>query len=272
MKKKIKLGIVGCGAIGQGTASFLDKHLSRELVLGFIYDKDIRQAEALKQKLHNFRPRIVDSLEDLVKNSDLILETASWKIIDTLMKKALQYKKDLIILSIGGLINKKHLLNKAKKRGITIYLPSGAICGVDGILASYQGKIKKCILSTSKPPQGFKDVAYFQKRKINLAKIKKETIVFQGSPQKAFKYFPKNINVASTLLLASDFKNTKVYVKINPKIKRNIHEIYLESEVGKITIKVENTPSKDNPKTSTLAIASAQALIKKLTSKVKIGT
>lgn len=272
MKKRLKLGIVGCGAIGGEVAAFLDKTLYKKISVSGLYDKNLNSACSLKKKLKNYNPKIVNSLQSLVKQSDLVLEAASWKVVKPLLAEASKFKKDLIILSIGGVVKAESLVKKACDKGITIYLPSGAICGIDGILASSQNKIIKCILTTSKPPGGFKNVKYLQEKKINIDNIKKERIIFEGSPQEAFRHFPKNINVASNLLLASRFKNTKVRIKLNPKIQRNTHEIYLESKIGTIKIKVENIPSINNPKTSALAIASTKALIKKLCSSVKIGT
>jgi len=272
MKKRLRLGIVGCGAIGREVAAFLDKTLHKKIAVSGLYDKNANAALNLKKKLKNYNPKIDDSLQSLVKQSDLVLEAASWRVVKPLLLEAFKYKKDVIILSIGGIVKAGSLVKKACDRGIIIHLPSGAICGIDGILASSQDKIIKCILTTSKPPGGFKDVKYLREKKININNIKKEKIIFEGSPREAFRHFPKNINVASNLLLASRFKDTKVRIKLNPKIHRNTHEIYLESKIGTIKIKVENTPSVDNPKTSALAIASTKALIKKLCSSLKIGT
>ncbi|HEC68833.1 MAG TPA: DUF108 domain-containing protein, partial [Candidatus Omnitrophica bacterium] len=55
------------------------------------------------------------------------------------------------------------------------------------------------------------------------------------------------------------------------RLKRNTHKIYLLSQIGEIEVKVENVPSILNPKTSSLTIASAQALLRKMFSSLKIG-
>lgn len=272
MKKKIKLAILGCGAIGSGLAGFVDKKLYKKVNISCVYDKDEKKANILKRKIKKCKPMKARTLLQLVKNSDIVLEAASWKIVKTLLKVAIRYKKDVIILSIGGLLKTKSLLRKAQEKNVKIYLPSGAISGIDGILASSKAKIKKCLLTTSKPVSGFKNIPYLQKKKINLSKINKETVVFKGSPQEAYKHFPQNINVASTLLFASGFKNTQVCIKINPRIKRNMHEIFLESAAGIIYSKVENLPSKANPKTSLLAIVSTKALLEKIFANIKVGT
>jgi aspartate dehydrogenase len=100
----------------------------------------------------------------------------------------------------------------------------------------------------------------------------KERCVFEGSVQEAVKYFPKNINVAATLMLASAFKNVKVYIKANPHLKRNTHRIQIEADEARVNITVENVPSRLNPKTSALAILSTQCLLKKIFSPLKIGS
>ncbi len=272
MNKKLKIGIAGCGAIGRGVGFFIDAELTQLTKITSLYDKTIENSLFIKEKVKNSMPEIASDLETLVKKSDLVIESASWHIINPLLKQVIKYKKDIVVLSIGGLLQNKRLLEEARKKRINVYLPSGAICGVDGVLASSCEKIRKCILTTAKPPEGLKNIEYLQNKRIQLDKIKKETVVFEGTPQQAFKFFPKNINVASTLVLASAFRDLKVIIKINPKLKRNTHQIFLDSNIGKITISIENIPSRENPKTSTLAIASAKALLKKILSPVKIGT
>jgi len=88
----------------------------------------------------------------------------------------------------------------------------------------------------------------------------------------AVKYFPKNINVAATLLLASSFKDVEVCIKADPRLKRNVHQILAEAKEAKVDIRVQNVPSESNPKTSALAILSTQYLLKKIFSSFKIGS
>lgn len=272
MKGKIKLAILGCGAIGKGVARFVDRKLYKRIEIVLLYDISEAKIKELRKSLKKSRPKIARGITQLTKNSDIVLEAASWKVVRPLLNEAIKYKKDVIVLSIGGLLQIPALLKKAQEKNVTIYLPSGAISGIDGILASSKAKIKKCLLTTSKPPSGFKNVAYLKKRNINLNKITKKTLIFKGTPRDAHKHFPQNINVASTLLFASAFKHTQVCIIINPGIKRNRHEIFVESEAGKIYSRVENLPSKSNPKTSLLAITSAKALLEKISSNFKVGT
>jgi len=58
----------------------------------------------------------------------------------------------------------------------------------------------------------------------------------------------------------------------DPDIKVNTHEVKIVTPLGNMTMRVENKPSPTNPKTSALAYLSAIAALKKITSRVKIGT
>ncbi|MFA6281763.1 MAG: aspartate dehydrogenase domain-containing protein [Candidatus Omnitrophota bacterium] len=281
MKVKTKIGIVGCGAIGREVALFIEKQLSNNVILWGLADKDAEKAELLAEAL-TCAPRIV-AADALIKSVDLVIETASVEAAKYVIEKALIYNTDVLILSVGALVEDASLLEKAKKKGINVYVPSGAICGVDGLGALSLGEIKKISLTTSKPPKGLIGARYLVEHKISLENLKEEKIVFKGTVKEAIKYFPQNINVAAILFLASSFSGKKfgtkngkplveVCIKADPHVERNIHRIEIDTEESKVSITVENVPSKTNPKTSALAVLSTQYLLKKLFSSFKIGS
>jgi len=269
-KNKVKIGIVGCGAIGEGVATFIDKQLRSKATLWAIADKDSEKADFLIEKL-SVVPKI-STIDKLVRSVDLVIEAASVEAAGNVLKEAIKFKKDVVILSVGAFINDTTIIKKCEKQGINVYVPSGAICGVDGLGSLSLGEIKKISLTTSKPPRGLQGVDYLKKKNINLSNLKTEKIIFKGGVKEAIKYFPQNINVAAILLLASSFKDVEVIIKADPEVKRNIHRIAIDTEEAKINISVENVPSKINPKTSTLAILSTQYLLKKIFSSFKIGS
>ena len=268
--KRVKIGIVGCGAIGSGTASYIDKKLTSVAFVSCLADKDIKAARGLQKKLRS-APKIYDTVA-LVKKVDLVIETASGAAASFLLKKVITYRKDLIILSVGALIDKASLLKEAAKRKINIYVSSGAVSGLDGLGALSMGNIKKVSLTTSKPSRGLIGAEYLKKKGIDLTNLKKERTVFKGGVKEAIKHFPKNINVAVAISLASAFKKVEVCIKADPKLKRNVHHVVVDSQEAKLSIRVENIPSKTNPKTSALAILSTQQLLKKIFSPLKIGS
>jgi len=179
-----------------------------------------------------------------------------------------------MIMSVGGIIKHyKELEVLAEEKKARIFIPSGAICGIDGLKAARLGKINKVTLTTKKHPKAFLGVPYLLKKKIRLDNIDKDTVLFEGDALQATKAFPQNINVAATLSIAGIGPElTTVRIVASPTINRNIHEIEIESEVGKIITRTENVIHPDNPKTSYLAVLSAIATLKQILGPIKIGT
>lgn len=280
-KNKLKIGIVGCGVIGEELALFIQKKLFENFTLEYISDKVEQQAVNLKRKLKG-KPE-VSTINDLIEHSDIIIEAASIEAAKLILHNAIKKRKTIIILSVGALITNLKLFASAQRYGSIIHVPTGAICGVDGIGALSLGKVKEINLTTLKPPRGLKGAPYIIKNKIKLDNLDKEKTVFKGTVFQAIKYFPQNINVAATLFLAAiatheitpkSLFHPKIKVSIiaNPMIKRNIHQILVKAIDANITIQIENIPSKKNPKTSALAILSTQYLLQKMCKSTKIGS
>lgn len=269
--KRLKIGIIGCGAIGSKLAKVIDRELKDKAEIVSLCDIDKKGAERLCLALKS-KPKARE-LSDLVKMSDLVIEAAQAKISAHILKKAINAKKDIMLMSVGGLLNHKKLFKIAQEKGVKIYLPSGAISGIDAIKAANQARIKSVRLITRKPPKGLEGAPYIIKKKIDLKKIKSERILFDGSANEAVKGFPKNVNVSALLSLAGiGARKTRVTIITSPRFRRNSHQVEVEGDFGKLITKTENIPCPDNPKTSYLAILSAIATLKQILDSVKIGT
>ncbi|MFH1259000.1 MAG: aspartate dehydrogenase [Elusimicrobiota bacterium] len=264
----LKFGLIGCGAIGTAIAQAI---LSGKIPgkLAAIYDQDRIQAKNLSSRF-GIKLSILP-LAKLVGKVDFLIEAASTKAVPEVLREAIKQKKDLLIMSVGGLLENLGLLEKISARGIKIYLPSGAIAGLDGIKSAAVGRIDRLTLTTRKPPESLANSAYFRENKIDWKKIKKPELVFQGDAQSAVKSFPANINVAATLSLAVPGNKLQVKIIADPAIKRNIHEITVKGGFGEMLVRVENVPSKENPKTSQLAIFAAIASLQQITKNIHIG-
>jgi len=270
-KKKCKIGLVGCGTIGSILAEACKKDLQSNVELIALYDIDKNKAVALADRLE--LDIVATSLDKLIERSDLVVEAASAKISSEVVEKAISSGKDVMVMSVGGLVGKPHLFDKANKKGSRIYLPSGAICGLDGVKAAKIGHIDSVVITTRKPPLGLKDAPYIKEKGIDLKAINKETLIFKGTAAEAVRAFPQNINVSAVLSFAGvGEKETMVNIVTSPEYKRNTHEIELVGDFGRIYTKCENVPSKENPKTSALAALSAIATLKGIFETVRIGT
>lgn len=269
--RKIKVGIIGCGTIGSEMARACQTELKDYIDLVGICDIIEEKAALLQSSLKT--KTAVLAFDDLVKRSDLIVEAAGAKISADVLKKAINGKKDVLIMSIGGLLGNEGLLDKAGKAGIKVYLPSGALCGIDGLKSASVGRIDSVTLTTRKPPKGLSGAPHITKNNIDLSSIKGETVIFDGTADDAVKGFPKNVNVAAILSLAGlGAASTRVRIITSPGYTKNIHEVEIKGESGNITTRTENLPSKINPKTSQLAVFSAVATLKGIVKNVRMGT
>jgi len=264
----MKIGIIGCGNIGEELALFAEKENKVEKI--FLLDKEVKKAESLLKKLT--KGEILASLFELIDKSDLVIEAAHPIVVEEVARKSIDSKKPVMLMSSAGLIGKEYLLEDAIKNNVRIYIPSGAIAGIDGIKTAALGKITSVTITMTKHPKSLKNVPYIIDNSIKLDEIKMKETIFEGGVKEAVAGFPQNINVSATLMLASRFKNIKVKVVVDPGINTNTHEIQVVSEAGTITTKTENRPSPHNPKTSYLAILSAIKTLEQILDTIRVGT
>ena len=72
-KVKLKVGIVGCGAIGSRIADSIRHDLKKECRLTALYDINHAKAKRLARKL-GFKKNVKLSLKELIKDCDLMVE------------------------------------------------------------------------------------------------------------------------------------------------------------------------------------------------------
>ncbi len=268
---RVKVGIIGCGVIGSALAEAIENRFSKSADLAAVCDLDKEKSRKLVDSLKN-KPRI-SSIDKLIDISDLIIEAASKEASGDIAYKALQHRKDVMIMSVGGLIERQDVLRLAERGSSRLYLPSGGICGLDGVKAASIGKVESVTLTTRKPPRGLEGAPYIADNGIDLKKIKKETLLFEGTASQAVTAFPKNINVAAVLSLAGiGPSKTKVKIITSPEYNKNSHQIEVKGEFGTLTARTDNFPSPQNPKTSFLAVLSAIATLKEILEYTRIGT
>jgi len=271
--KRLKIGIVGCGAIGSSLAKTIVKDFSRQAQLAALYDIDEAKARRLSRVVSK-NGDLFFGLKRLISKSGLVIEAASAKSSWAIARAVLSAGRDIMIMSVGGVVDRAEGLERlARKYKAKVYIPSGAISGIDALKAAAVKKIKRVVITTRKHPLSFKGVAYVSAKGIALDKLKKDKVLFSGPAKEAVKYFPQNINVAAVLSLAGiGSRKTQVKIIASLKAKRNTHEIQIDSDSGRIFTRTENVLHPDNPKTSYLAVLSAIATLKQIVRPVVIGT
>lgn len=259
----MKIGIIGTGNI----ASYLleqvsqDHEFQSEVVALFG-----RNQEVGRQLSEQFHVDFYTDLQDFLKAPiELVVEAATVEAASTYVKDVVAHKKDLVISSIG-VFKDMHFYDEMKElaatEGVRIYLPSGAIGGLDLLQSAHAANgLKSVKITTRKSPPS-----------LGLDGSHKKQILFEGSAREAVEQFPKNVNVALVLALAGvGVEKTEVCVIVDPAAERNTHTIEAEGDFGKMHFQVENNPMPNNPKTSLLAALSILAVLKNKDFAVKIG-
>lgn len=244
--------------------------------LTHVYDASKDASSSLVEKLQN-KPEIVENSHLLSSQPiDIVVEAASQDAVKDVALSVLQNKKDLMIMSVGALLDESIydiLSDACKDFKKTIYLPSGAIAGLDGI-KSIKDELESLSITTTKHPRSLKDAKFFETSEINLDEITSLTVVYKGTAKEAVTLFPANINVAALLSLTGiGSEKTSVTIVADPNTDKNTHHIEATGKFGKMTFTIENVPDENNPKTSRLAILSAIETLKKYCSDdIQIGT
>jgi len=266
----LKIGLLGVGAIGRTIAMAVDqKQIKAELVA--LADKDSARATELAFELAS-RPAVL-SIDQMIERADVAVEAASQAALADFVPKALARGRDMLIMSVGGLLGRQEWFRQAEQKHCHIYVPSGAIAGIDGIKSASIGRIEAVELTSRKPVAALRGSQYVVDRGIRLDGLKDDTIIFEGPAEEAARAFPATSNVAASLRLAVE-PSAPVCVRVVavPGGNENVHEIRVKGEFGRLSMRVENVPSKSNPRTSQLAAFSAVATLHNLTIALRVGT
>lgn len=266
----LRIGIFGVGSIGQTIATALDAGKIHGQLVG-LADQETEKAEAFAATLAS-RPRTV-TLHELIQRTDLVVEAASQASLPEFVPKALAAGRDIMILSVGGLLGREEWFWQAEEKRCRIYVPSGAIAGLDGIKSASFGCLQSAVLTSRKPVAALRGTKYVIEHHVELEALTQETVIFEGTAEDAARAFPTTSNVAASLRLAvNGTVPVRVCVVAVPGGTKNVHEIRVQGEFGRLAVDIENVPSTANPQTSQLAAFSALATLKNLTRALRVGT
>jgi aspartate dehydrogenase len=266
----LSVAVGGFGAIGKAVARRLDQGIEG-LALAVVSARNIAQAEAA---MAGFAHRVsVVPLAQLWGHADIVVECAPAAVLREIAEPALGNGRIVMVLSCGALLDNFDLVDLARRNGGRILVPTGALLGLDAVIAAAEGGIASVNMITRKPPQGLLGASYLVAHNIDITGLTEPRRVFSGTAREAARGFPANVNVAAALALAGIGPDrTTVEIWADPTITRNIHRIEVEAAAARLSMQVENVPSDDNPRTGRLTALSVIAALKKLSSPLAIGT
>lgn len=266
----LSVAIAGFGAIGKIVAGRLDRGIEG-LALAAVSARDVARVEAAVAGF--LRPVPVVPLARLWKHADIVVECAPAAVLRELAEPALGNGRIVMVLSCGALLDNFDLVDLARRNGGRIVVPSGALLGLDAVIAAAEGEIASVNMITRKPPQGLLGAPYLVAHHVDITGLAEPRRVFSGTAREAARGFPANVNVAAALALAGIGPDrTTVEIWADPTVTRNIHRIEVEAAAARLSMQIENVPSDDNPRTGRLTALSVIAALKKLVSPLAIGT
>ncbi|TAJ44594.1 aspartate dehydrogenase [Methanofollis fontis] len=251
----LTIGLLGCGNIGN---IIVKNHVGVEIVA--LFDQMPGRAEELGRLCG---ARAFANIEEFFNQEfDIVVEAASVSAAHQYAMAALEHGKDLVVMSVGAFADegfREDLNDLARRLGRRIYVPSGAIFGLDNLKIGQISGISKLLLRSTKNP-----------RSLNMETTER-TLLFSGQANECIRHYPKNTNVSVALELAAG-RPVEVELWADPAVDRNVHEIIIEGDFGEATITVRNRTSPDNPATSYLAALSIVTLLKNLAEPMRVGT
>lgn len=207
-----KVGFLGCGKIGHFLLE--DLKTSGAAEVSFVQDPFYKFDDSA------LIPLTEKADEHQLEETDLVVETATADVLKENFDRIIE-ASDLMTFSVTAFSDEafySYALEMMKKYDRKIYLPHGAILGVDGI-ADGHAVIKSVSITTTKNPKslGRDDT--------------KRTIVYEGSTRGACQAYPRNVNVHATCALAGvGFDETHSVIISDPAVHTNSHHIVIDGD------------------------------------------
>ncbi|MDP2857695.1 MAG: DUF108 domain-containing protein [Bacillota bacterium] len=266
------VSIIGCGAIGRLVGEAVHGGLVRDYRVVSVFDEpQPSRAAALAADLGCVAAGSLDEM--LAAGPEYVVEAATCDALRQCAGTCLDHGSSLIVLSSGALTDKRFLtglLARAVSRGVKVYVPSGAIGGLDLIRAAALGQQSDAVFTSLKPPRALAGAPYLKGR--DIAGLACAETVFEGTVPQAVAGFPQNANVAASLSLAmGGTDHVRQVVVADPGLHLNVHRIEVEGSFGSASIEIRARPMPTNPKTSMVAAYSVLALLARIKSPLEVG-
>jgi aspartate dehydrogenase len=266
----MRLGIIGAGGMAATLLDALTTHLPAPLQACTILVRPGREAPAQalldKAGARLATLRLVETSLGalLTAGADLVVECAGHGAVREHGVAVLAAGGDLAIASTGALADAAlhaALLDAADAGRAKLILPAGAVGGLDALDATRLLGTPAVTYVGRKPPGAWRGTK--AEALLDLAALTAPAIFYEGSARDAARDFPQNANVAATVALAGiGFEATRVQLVADPTIARNLHEVSVESDALRFSIRLEGVPSPANPKTSlTAGLSLARAVL-----------
>ena len=270
-RRNRSVGIGGLGTVGFEVAQRIDRGEIEGLTLAAVSARNHARA---RERMAGFRtPVDVVVAGGLAERADIVVESAPAAVFREIAEPVVRAGKILVSISAGALLDHADLVEAARTTGAQIVVPSGAVMGLDAVRGAAESGIESVTMITRKPPGGLAGAPYLVDHGIDVDRLDSPLKVFEGSAREAARGFPANVNVAAALGLAGiGAERTKLEIWADPGVSRNTHEIRLEAETVRFDLRIENVPSRENPRTGRSVAPSVVAALRRFVAPLVVGT
>lgn len=247
--RRLRLCFIGWGAIASRVGALLAERQPHAVEIAAVALRDAgRERSGLPPEA-----RLLSRPEELAGlDIDMVVEAAGRPAVAAWGETALRHARNFVVSSTSAFTDNTllhRLLSVADETGGRIVIPSGALGDLGALAAAAILPLASVVHSIIKPPQAWKDT--MAEELIDLDRLTGRTEFFAGSAREAAAAFPQNANVAViTALSGLGLDRTRVVLVADPALRRNVHEISASGAFGKLSLRLENEPLADNPKSS----------------------
>ncbi len=240
-------GIIGFGAITEEIIRTLEERGTPGPLVGVLV-RPARREEAARKAAGRFR--VATTVDDLLALApQIVLECAGHGAMREHAPEILASGCDLVCSSVGVLADRDYArtIQHAARPPGELWIPSGAIAGVDGLLAARTAGLRQVTYTSIKPPLAWRGTPAESKLQEG------RTTLFEGTAREAALDYPQNVNVGATVALAGlGLDRTTVRLVSDPAASGPLGIIEAEGDFGRLRFEVLAYASPRNPKTSLL--------------------
>lgn len=217
-----KIAFLGGGKIGRTMIAHVTEKNSAEVA--FVYDPFVKEEMICGVKV------VTELSEGMFEGLDLVVECANAEVVADNIETVLKHCSFMPFSMTAFRDDDLHVRAKetAIANGTSIFLPHGAILGLDGIFDG-RSELTAVSIETTKNPK-------------SLGRDDKEyTVLYEGPTRKATELYPRNVNVHAAVALAGiGFDKTRSMIIADPSVNTNTHVIHLIGTGIDFTIRVSS--------------------------------
>lgn len=260
-----RVGIIGYGSIGR---PIIDA-LRRGRVPGCNLSGILTRSE-LPEDLAGSE---ASSIFDLIERSDVVVEAAGHEALSRFGPSVVESGRDLIVLSVGALVDEDLLAELSKEGGGRLLISTGAVGGLDTLLAAMLVEPLDSVTLTSRKPSKVLLHSWMDPDlQRALSDGVTEVEAFSGPAREAVTKFPESANIAATLALATiGFDRLHVRMVGVPDATEVEHRVGASGRAGSYEFVFRNRTADANPRTSAITPFSVIRALRRIQARTIVG-